>query len=351
MTSESSWPAVGTPVPMNNINPNENPGWEILQDEGNAESQANVNHVVILSGDTSTEAAVRTTSNGRRPRSATIGGEAAVIELAGNGNDSSSTTSGDIGMRNNSSSSSKLLLPKGSPRRKLRRCASTPDLLVSDNAHEVIVEDESDSDDNEDDDDVELLDLCEDSCSGDEQQEESFEIVDQDNTVDEGEEVDSDDELIMIDDIEDNEFKDEESATLVSSPSVGTSSWTMASSAAPSTTGNVWGGGGMHKSPSFKDILAKNIERTATTSGVFGEDKAATEAKLRDSHRRHHLRVRTKPKFIVVSSDDGGSPSGAKKMMKHAHSTGDLSQLLSSVSSGHESSGSGGALVWQHFLF
>jgi hypothetical protein len=217
-------------------------------------------------------------------------------------------------------------------------------LVVCDNAHEVIVEDESDSeeydDDDDDDDDVasgseEELVVEKDEVSGG-LFEESFEVVPEehhDGAVD----VVEDDEPFMIGVDDDFTNEEEESATLVSTPSIGTSSWTLPSSVVPTTPPtSVWG---MKKSPSFKDVLlAKNVDGACDT-GVFGKDRALTEAKLRDPHRHHHLRVRTKPKFVIA---DGGSSSGSK-MMRHANSTGDLTRMLSNVVEGHESSiGQGG---------
>ena len=127
-----------------------------------------------------------------------------------------------------------------------------------------------------------------------------------------------------------------DSVTPASTSSVGTSSWTVASSshaaAGVGGVGGVWGARGAG-GPSFKDVLARNI------------DKAATEARLRDPNRRHHhLRVRTKPKFVVADeSGGGGGPSSPSKVMKHAHSTGDLTRMLHAVEEGHESSfGQGG---------
>ena len=331
------WPAVGNPAPPSSNLPNDNPEWEMILDDDNDENANfsstanNIDHVLILPSETVTR------STGRRPRSATIGGEANAPETK-----SSIIRAPSSGGISISSNSSKHSLPK-SPRRALRRCASTPDLLVSDSAHEVIVEDESDSEEDyantdsrssseEEEEDVELIEAEDNDNLG----EESFEVLSEDNQCDTATGVQDDDEPIMID--KENE-EDAESGTLVSAPSVGTSSWTMAGSSAATAPTSVWG---MKKSPSFKDILAKNMDTATTTSaaGAFGTDKAVTEAKLRDSHRRHHLRVRTKPKFVVLTEDS--ESGGAKKMMKHAHSTGDLTKMLSAVQEGHESSGVGG---------
>ena len=341
-TANELWPPVGNPSPPSSNLPNDNPEWEMILDDDNDENAnststaANNNRrVLILPSETVSRGTGRSAPS--RPRSATIGGEANAPNIKSN--IIRAPSSGGISIASNSSKNS---LPK-SPRRTLRRCASTPDLLVSDSAHEVIVEDESDEEDyantdsrsssEEEEDDLELIEAEDNANLG----EESFEVLSEKNHYyDTATGVqDDDDEPIMID--KENE-EDAESATLVSAPSVGTSSWTMAGSSAAAAPTSVWG---MKKSPSFKDILAKNIDTTTTSAaGVFGKDKTVTEAKLRDSHRRHHLRVRTKPKFIIVTED--GESGGAKKMMKHAHSTGDLTKMLSAVQEGHESSGVGG---------
>ncbi|KAL3798445.1 hypothetical protein ACHAW5_007397 [Stephanodiscus triporus] len=235
-------------------------------------------------------------------------------------------------------------------------CNSTPDLVVCDDAHEVIAEDESDSEDtttahgeeegggdgrttggeNDDHDsdhdhdheDAELVDVGEDGggVSNDDELGGSFEVLEDEDNDDDGE--------------RDDDFT--EVPTPASTSSVGASSWTMASSSSsdpPRPRGGGGGGGawGTNAGPSFKDVLSRNI------------DRAATEARLRDPNRhRHHMRVRTKPKFVVVVDDDdgvGGGPAagGENGMMKHAHSTGDLTRMLRAVGEGHESSfGQGG---------
>ena len=346
-TNSSAWPQVGNPPP-NAISPTDpNPEWEMVADNdinNNANTANNNNssdttakeddndHVLILPANIHSSMQSNTKVKGR-PRSATIGGE----RLSSSPNKSSSlfhrantTTAADFTTDSNSDMSSR------TKRRTLRRCASTPDLFVSDNAHEVIVEDESDEESGS-------------SCCDEELSEElgdSFEVV---STHEEEEEVDqveqsgdadpdadnsgadnnNDEPLFNLIEGEEEECdfqrSDEESATLVSTPSMDTSTaWTMAS-AIPSTTattgGSMWG---MKKSPSFAEMLAKNINSDNNTNfnGTgWGSDKTKTEAMLRDSHRKHHLRVKTKPKFIVTE-DTGG------KTMKHAHSTGDLSQML-----------------------
>jgi len=289
-------------------------------------------HVVILPADIGSSIKSNKNKIKGRPRSATIGGGQASSTPIYNNNKTSSTTQHHPADRttnpsdsNHGDTSISSDLSSRTKRRILRRCVSTPDLLVSDNAHEVIVEDESDeassSSSCEEPEDVEL--------------DESFEVVSDNEEEEEDEEADQDEDdsgegtdepLFMIDD-EDTDIRcDEESATLVSTPSMDTSTaWTMAS-AVPSTatgTGSVWG---MKKSPSFAEMLAKNIDsdgnnKNGGASVGWGADKTKTEAMLRNSHRKHHLRVKTKPKFIVTEDVDG-------KTMKHAHSTGDLSQML-----------------------
>lgn len=304
LTSDAAWPQLGNP-PMATLSPEENPGWEMIDENENA--VAVNNNVVILPSDTATEAVRNSGVVGGRPRSATIGGEAAAANSTLPPSYSRASTSGKAA--------------PASPRRTLRRCASTPDLLVGDKDHEVIVEDESDSEEDQSDSEgPELIEAVEEE-EGNGLGDESFEVVGEKRQ----DSPDEDDEPVMID--EDCHTAGEESGTLVSTPSM-TSSWTMASSAMPAPT-TAWGGAGMKKSPSFAEMLAKNID---SDDHEWGKDKALTEAKLRDSHRRHHLRVRTKPKFVV--SSEGGSPG---KMMKHAHSTGDLTKMLTAVEEGHES--------------
>ena len=318
MTSDATnWPAVGNPPPPVSDDPN--PEWEMIAED---EEVNTANHVVI-SGNLALKG---------RPRSHTIGGEAATAEA----NTNSATGLPKTFHRFSTAASDKASTTSSfsGSRRTFRRCASTPDLLISDNAHERIVEDESDSEDYEDSDN----NVDERAGGGDQGSElsESFEVVSDENqedgaeedACDIGDDDDDDDEPVMIDE----ESNTEESGTLVSTPSVGTSSWTMAgSSAAPVATTSVWG---MKKSPSFADMVAKNLDSNGSCE--FEQTKAVTEAKLRDSHRRHHLRVRTKPKFVVA--DDTNKSAGGGGMMKHAHSTGDLTKMLHAVEEGHESS-------------
>jgi len=308
MTSDKSWPALGNPQPpITSLSPEDpNPEWEMIAEVENENTLDN-NRVVIMSTSNTTGKNKNVVKG--RPRSATIGGEAAT--------DAAVVVAAPRSTTSSKSSSNRP--------RTLRRCASTPDLLMGDSAHEVIVEDESDSEDqSESEEDAEFITA----------DDESFEVLSDKHQ----EAMDDEDEEEDCEDNEDyttnnNEEEEEESATLVSTPSIGTSSWTMAST--PVTPTSVWG---MKKSPSFKDILAKNMDSTTE----WGKDKAVTEAKLRDSHRRHHLRVRTKPKFIVVTDANGTTGnSGGPTMMKHAHSTGDLTNMLTAVEGGHESSSFG----------
>ena len=360
-TNSSAWPQVGNPPP-NALSPTDpNPEWEMVADdttnntvssgsEGKTNTDNNNNdHVVILPADI--ETSIKSNKIKGRPRSATIGGSSGQVSSSSystpathhnksttqpNFADRSSTTNhpsestpGDTSIHSDLSSRTK--------RRVLRRCASTPDLLMSDNAHEVIVEDESDdettnssTDSEEPEEDVVLEESFEVVSDNDEENNNEREVYDQQDADDDDDDDDSgegtDEPLFMIDD-EDTDIHrcDEESATLVSTPSMDTSTaWTMASavpSTATSTGGSVWG---MKKSPSFAEMLAKNIDSDSNNNNNkinisgWGSDKTKTEAMLRDSHRKHHLRVKTKPKFIVTDM----------KTMKHAHSTGDLSQML-----------------------
>ncbi|KAL7442103.1 hypothetical protein ACHAXH_006765 [Discostella pseudostelligera] len=329
MLNDSTWPVVGNPVPpplnatsSQEGDPSSPPEWEMIAEE-EEENEKNIveSSTTIPSTNHSSDNydcvfVIHGPSNigkkEQRPRSATVGGDAAAAAAA--------NAIARLAATNKSSSfgcEEKIERAPRSLPRTLRRCASTPDLVVCDNAHEVIVEDESDSEDYDDD-------------GNDEVEHDDVVVSEKHN---EGAEVIDGDEPFMID-VDEDDFTnlEGESATLVSSPSIGTSSWTITSSVLPPT--NVWG---MKKSPSFKDVLlAKNVEGDAATceTGVFGKDRALTEAKLRDPHRHHHLRVRTKPKFIVT---DVGN-SSERKMMRHANSTGDLTRMLSNVEEGHESS-------------
>ncbi|KAL7476122.1 hypothetical protein ACHAW6_002001 [Cyclotella cf. meneghiniana] len=322
MISTAAWPTLseshGHVIPAvestnGNTNTNE---WEMIADTEETENlHENTDHVLILpTGDVPNE------SKGR-PRSATVGGEGAAVSGGSN------RVLKESGSFNSSSKNSDAFKVN---RRILRRCASTPDLLVSDNAHEVIVEDESDE---EDDEEMEVFsseecDFCddddEDGSIEDQTVEEdvvrvqkthecgngddSFEVVSDKNNGGGTEDIGS--EPVMIDE----------------DASMDTSAWTLTSAAAGASpvTATVWGG---KNTPSFKDILSKNVDKTMS----WGDDKAQTEAMLRDSHRRHHLRVRTKPKFIVA---DGGNGGG--KMMKHAHSTGDLTNMVQTAEQVHQ---------------
>ena len=335
-TNNSAWPQVGNPPP-NAMSPTDpNPDWELVADNDDTSKNNNNNsndHVVILPADIGSSIHRKSNKSkikgGGRPRSSTIcGGQASSSSTTPTINKTSTqldinTTPGDTSISSDLSSRTK--------RRILRRCASTPDLLMSDNAHEVIVEDESDDETTSSEEDVDR-DLNDELG-------ESFEVLlsDNDDEEDVGEEdqaddQDGNDEPIMIDDDEEEEgsssdttHRCDESATLVSTPSMDTSTaWTMASPVPSTTTtsnSSVWG---MKKSPSFAEMLSKNISSSSDSNNIggWGSDKTKTEAMLRNSHRKHHLRVKTKPKFIVTEDTTGG------KTMKHAHSTGDLSQML-----------------------
>jgi hypothetical protein len=369
MLNDSTWPVVGNPVPPplhatssdGGSDPNSSPPeWEMIAEEEeehtitttnptiNNNSSDDNDCVVVIHGPSSIG------NKERRPRSATVGGEAAfasantaVARLAC----STSKKSSSFGCEEEKETKIVRAMSFPTQQRTLRRCASTPDLVVCDNAHEVIVEDESDSEEYDDDgDDDDDDDDDDDVASGSEEElvvekvevsgellEESFEVVPEEHHEGAADVVE-DDEPFMIGVDDDFTNEEEESATFVSTPSMGTSSWTIPSSVVPTTPPtSVWG---MKKSPSFKDVLLakSNVDGDCDT-GVFGKDRALTEAKLRDPHRHHHLRVRTKPKFVIA---DGGSSSGSK-MMRHANSTGDLTRMLSNVEEGHESSiGQGG---------
>lgn len=271
-----SWPVLGRPLPPPLDHPSAHepdPEWEMVVDTvGNVE-------VAALLG---------------RPRSATMGGEALGRAAPAEGG----------------AAVVDALPARGLGRRSLRRCASTPDLMVTDGAHEVIVEEELDSYDEEPiSDDAELIEPVEES-------DESFEML-SDKTEDVADEM-REEEPVLVE-------EQGEEATLISTPSLGTASWTLASAGPPAV--GVWG---KSKGPSFKDMLARNIN---SGDGDWARDKVRTEARLRDSHRRHHLRVRTKPRIFVDNTQN------RKYGLMHAHSTGDLSKILRAVEGGHESGG------------
>ena len=335
-SSSGAWPQVGNPPPTNTMSPTDpNPEWEMIADEDNNNSNSinssnNDDHVVILPADIGSSIERNKSIKGR-PRSATMGGQTPLAFKNQHDNTTPATAPNSPTKNPGDTSIASSDVSSRTKHRKLRRCASTPDLLMSDNAHEVIVEDESDesttsSSQEEENDDEEKCDVYRDlneNLGG-----ESFEVLSDDN------QDDNNSEPVMIDEDSDSAVHrcDEESATLVSTPSMDTSAaWTMTSEVPPmttsSTTPSVWG---MKKSPSFAEMLAKNINNDANngsgglgTGGGWGSDKAKTESMLRDSHRKHHLRVKTKPKFIVTEDVGGGG-----KTMKHAHSTGDLTKML-----------------------
>ncbi|KAL3790296.1 hypothetical protein HJC23_002922 [Cyclotella cryptica] len=321
MISNTAWPTLneshGNVIPAvestnGNTNGNE---WEMVADTEEADVlHANTDHIVILpTGDIPKEAK-------GRPRSATVGGEGAAVSGRSN------RVLKESGSFNSSSKGSD---PFKVNRRTLRRCASTPDLLVSDNDHEVIVEDESDEEEDEEMDVIssDECDFCED------EDEDSVE----DETVEEGvvrlqktQEGGNGDDSFEVVSAKTNGCETEdigsEPVMVDEDASMDTSAWTLTSAAtgANPVTASVWGG---KNTPSFKDILSKNVDKTMS----WGNDKAQTEAMLRDSHRRHHLRVRTKPKFVVA---DDGNHGG--KVMKHAHSTGDLTKMMQVAERTHQ---------------
>jgi hypothetical protein len=307
MTS-TAWPSLNESHGNNELTAEaaNNNEWEMIAEIEGDTINGNNRHVVILPTDENFSTAKE--SKGR-PRSATVGGEGAAIAAVSNrvlkecGSFGDSVSKGGDVIKFN--------------RRSLRRCASTPDLLVSDQDHEVIVEDESD----EDEDGEEILSSDEgDLCEEDESMEDNTDEEDKTRDGDESFEVLSEknsrtDEPVMVD----------------ADVSIDASAWTLPSAATAPTpvTTSAWGS---KSAPSFADILAKNADKPMS----WGCDKQKTEAMLRDSHRRHHLRVRTKPKFIVADE-----ASGLGKMMKHAHSTGDLTKMMEMVEQERQRAGKG----------
>ncbi|EJK46056.1 hypothetical protein THAOC_35298 [Thalassiosira oceanica] len=261
--SSSAWPSLTVQPPT--VTGENNSSWEMIAEED--EPSVGDRVVILPSDDTSRTCPSVETSVRRRERSATICG----LQVSATKEQSNESVSSGSALR--------------SPRRHLRRCASTPDLLVSDNAHEIIVEDESDSS-SEEEGEAEAVNVLA-------LEEESFEVVTEGET-----EIG---EQVMID-------SDEESGTFVSAPSEGTSSWTMATT--PSA--GAWGDSNMtKKTPSFADMLKINM---SSGVGEWGTNKEETEARLKNVQNKHRIRVRTKPKIVVTE-------------MKHALSTGDLTKM------------------------
>lgn len=317
MASNSAWPSLSEShgnVRAESTN-NTNNEWEMIaeHEEDNINNPNNP-HVVILP--INRKVSSSKDINGR-PRSATVGGEGAVTAAA-NRSDKNLKVCGSF---DNLSKGSDLKVGRS---RSLRRCASTPDLLMSDNDHEVIVEDESD----EDGDELEFISSDESDSYGEESVED--ETVEEDVVrVKSYEGDDNEDSFEVVSE------KDRDGQTLGSEPLIidedvsmdNTSAWTFPSASnAPSQV--VTGAWGSKSAPSFKEILAKNADKPMS----WGSDKQKTEAMLRDSHRRHHLRVRTKPKIIVAQDVKGPG-------MKHALSTGDLTKMMEMAEQEHKRAG------------
>ena len=324
-------------VPLPNVIPSDpNPEWEMIADTEEDEAQAiGASSIMGKKHFVNMPTAVASSTNKLkvvgRPRSATVGHEAAPPVPGTTPSPVSATNCGNSINSNSNSSvcSNSSDVPKIN-RRTLRRCASTPDLG---NDRDIIVEEES-SDDDEDEgsDSAELSNVGDDDDEEDdgnyedEDNDESFEVLSEKDNED-----DDDDEPVMVDEEDTEEL---EEGTMVSTPSMDTSGWTMASpsiasSTAPVAKTSVWGGA---SAPSFKDILSKNTGDHHHR--VDWGNKSTVEAVLHDSHRKHRLHVRTKPKLIVVedgNSSGTNSAAAGGKMLKHAHSTGDLTQMMEGV--------------------
>ena len=309
MITNNVWPSLnesnGKIISTEATNSNNNE-WEMIAENSENDTANNGRHVVILPSSDNMNTSKETKG---RPRSATVGGEAVAAE-----SDKVLKECESFGEGGN-----KDIDVIKAARRSFRRCASTPDLLMSDNDHEVIVEDESDDDEDE-------VSTSEEGDSGEE-----------DETVEEDfvraqkiqEEWDGEESFEVLSEKTTDTRKDQKSEIIVADEDVSktTSSWTLISATTcANPTPSTWGSS---NAPSFKDILAKNADKPMS----WGCDKEKTEAMLRDSHRRHHLRVRTKPKFIIAENVQGSG------MMKHAHSTGDLTKMMEMADQGRERAG------------
>lgn len=261
---------------------------------------------------------------GQRPRSYTVGGGGDEIKAATNTTFFHRAASGPI--RGFMTTVGASLFPK---RRTslLRKCSSTPDLLICDDDHDIVIDDISDDSEDEETSEEEDAELVE-HGGGDYNNNESFEVLST-KAMNEEEE----DEFTKVGVEEDDDYSE------IAPPSINTSScWSLTSTLLPhpsSAASVAWGS--TASGPTFKEVLLARQRINSSDEGEFGKDKAMTEAKLLDPNRRnHHLRIRIKPKLVVV--DDDGSISPGTKTMKHAHSTGDLSKMLHVVGEGHESS-------------
>lgn len=268
---------------------------------------------------------------GQRPRSYTVGGGGGVNEEKATNTFFHRAASGPIrGFTTTAGATS--LFPKQRTS-LLRKCSSTPDLLICDDDHDIIIDDISDdSEDEEETSEEEDAELVE--HGGEDNNNESFEVLSNKamNEEDEFTEVRVEEE--------DDDYSE------IAPPSINTSScWSLTSTLLPhpsSAASVAWGC--TTSGPTFKDVLLARQRFNSSDEGEFGKDKALTEAKLLDPNRRnHHLRIRIKPKLVVVGDDGGSSNSHGTKTMKHAHSTGGLSKMLHDVGEGHDSSfGQGG---------
>jgi hypothetical protein len=277
--------------------------------------------------------------DGQRPRSYTVGGGGGVNEekIATNTFFHRAASGPIRGFMTGTATGASSLFPK---RRTslLRKCSSTPDLLICDNDHDIIIDDISDDSEDEEETSEEEEDAEFVEHGGGDNNNESFEVLS--NKAMNEEEEEEEDEFTEV-----GVENDDDDYSEIAPPSINTSScWSMASTLLPpssSAASVAWGC--TTSGPTFKDVLlARQRINSSDEEGEFGKDKAITEAKLLDPNRRnHHLRIRIKPKLVVV--DDDGSNSHGTKTMKHSHSTGGLSKMLHDVGEGHDSSfGQGG---------
>lgn len=282
----------GTPVIVAPVANNNGNGWEFVTDDDEDDTHPPEDGDVVV------------VTRERRPRSKTMGGH------------------GDVPVAEHKPphrADTEPLTTRLTEDRKrswatLRRSNSAPDLMGNEREVFILEEGETseDSDRSSDDekDDMEVVER-------EELDEDSFEVLDEaDNGNHKKPEADEDDEEepVMLDE-DDAEYSMGESATLVSNFSMGSATLVSAPPSVASTWGGASTGGAWGSGPSFKDIVSKNAHQQVA-------DKTHLESMLKDSHRKHRLRVRVKPMLVVQDT-----PKPKSLSLHSAHSTGDLMGL------------------------